>query len=74
MPAAQPLAAAELPERRTEARAYLAGSLTPRTRRYFARRRLTVPGLPGGVAARPAFLTRSALLRRVGRRVLRRLR
>lgn len=63
-----------LAERRAEARAYLSGSLTPRTRRYFSRRRLTVLGLPGGVPARAAFLTRSPLLRRVGRRLLRRLR
>lgn len=63
-----------LAARREDARAYLSGSLTPRTRRYFTRRRLTVLGLPGGVPARPAFLSRSPRLRRAAHRVLRRLR
>ncbi|GHB45455.1 hypothetical protein GCM10010347_13700 [Streptomyces cirratus] len=63
-----------LAARREEAQRYLSGSLTPRTRRYFKRRRLTVLGLPGGVPARLAFLPRSPRLRRAVHRVLRRLR
>ncbi|MGW7103481.1 polysialyltransferase family glycosyltransferase [Streptomyces sp. NPDC054838] len=63
-----------LAERREQARTYLSGSLAPRTRRYFKRRRLTVLGLPGGIPARLAFLPRSPLLRRTAHRVLRRLR
>ncbi|MFE2324819.1 polysialyltransferase family glycosyltransferase [Streptomyces sp. NPDC059385] len=57
--------------RRADAEAYLAGHLTPRTWRYFTRRRLTGLGLPGGIPARLAFLPRSRAVRRVARRLKR---
>ncbi|MFB6615415.1 polysialyltransferase family glycosyltransferase [Streptomyces sp. NPDC085524] len=59
--------------RRADAEAYLARHLTPRTRRYFTRRRLTGLGLPGGVPARLSFLPRSRVVRRVARRLRRAL-
>ncbi|MFF3621994.1 polysialyltransferase family glycosyltransferase [Streptomyces sp. NPDC002467] len=57
--------------RRADAEAYLARHLTPRTWRYFTRRRLTGLGLPGGIPARLAFLPRSRAVRRVARRLKR---
>ncbi|MFD7260914.1 polysialyltransferase family glycosyltransferase [Streptomyces sp. NPDC059874] len=62
-----------LAARRPAAEAYLARHLTPRTRRYFTRRRLTGLGLPGGVPARLSFLPRSRMARRVARRLRRAL-
>ncbi|CAM5557592.1 hypothetical protein SAVIM338S_04580 [Streptomyces avidinii] len=56
-----------LAARRAEAERWLAGSLAPRNRRYFTRRRLTALGLPGGVPARLSFLPRSRAARRVAR-------
>ncbi|MGW5846807.1 polysialyltransferase family glycosyltransferase [Streptomyces sp. NPDC055254] len=60
-----------LAARRAVAEAYLARRLTPRTWRYFTRRRLTALGLPGGVPAPLAFLPRSRAVRRVARRLRR---
>ncbi|MGW2562962.1 alpha-2,8-polysialyltransferase family protein [Streptomyces sp. NPDC001514] len=51
---------------RTAAETYLAAHLSPRTWRYFKRRRLTVLGLPGGIP-----VPRNAAVRRVARRVRR---
>ncbi|KND32061.1 alpha-2,8-polysialyltransferase family protein [Streptomyces acidiscabies] len=56
------------PYLRPVAEKYLASRLTPRTQRYFRRRRLTALGLPGGIPARLAFLPRNATARRVVRR------
>lgn len=56
-----------LAERRPEAERWLAGQLTPRTWRYFTRRRLTALGLPGGIPAQLSFLPRSRTARRVAR-------
>jgi hypothetical protein len=47
---------------------YLAAHLSPRTRRYFRRKRLTSLGLPGGIPERLAFLPNNATARRVVRR------
>ncbi|MCM9081394.1 alpha-2,8-polysialyltransferase family protein [Streptomyces spororaveus] len=58
-----------LAARRPAAEAYLARHLTPRTRRYFTRRRLTALGLPGGIPAQLSFLPRSRAVRRVVRRM-----
>ncbi|MHC5906117.1 alpha-2,8-polysialyltransferase family protein [Streptomyces sp. S6] len=55
------------PHLRSTAERYLATRLTPRTQRYFRRRRLTALGLPGGIPARLAFLPRNATARRVVR-------
>ncbi|UQX02650.1 alpha-2,8-polysialyltransferase family protein [Streptomyces sp. RerS4] len=63
-----------LAERRAPAEAYLAKNLTPHTWRYFARRRLTVLGLPGGIPAQLSFLPRSPAVRRVVHRLRRGLR
>ncbi|MEV7522952.1 polysialyltransferase family glycosyltransferase [Streptomyces sp. NPDC091371] len=60
-----------LAARRPAAEAYLARHLTPRTWRYFTRRRLTGLGLPGGIPAQLSFLPRSRTVRRVARRVRR---
>ncbi|WP_351229453.1 alpha-2,8-polysialyltransferase family protein [Streptomyces sp. NPDC002133] len=51
---------------RKAAESYLAAHLSPRTWRYFKRRRLTVLGLPGGIP-----VPRHAAVRRVARRVRR---
>ncbi|WP_416974540.1 alpha-2,8-polysialyltransferase family protein [Streptomyces sp. 4F14] len=56
------------PHLRPTAERYLATRLTPRTQRFFKRRRLTALGLPGGIPARLAFLPRNATARRVVRR------
>lgn len=56
-----------LAPRRAEAERWLAGNLTPRTWRYFTRRRLTALGLPGGIPAQLSFLPRSRAARRVAR-------
>ncbi|MFF5781923.1 polysialyltransferase family glycosyltransferase [Streptomyces virginiae] len=54
---------------RPAAEAYLAKRLTPRTWRYFTRRRLTTLGLPGGIPAQLSFLPRSPAVRRAVRRM-----
>ncbi|MBC2875341.1 MULTISPECIES: polysialyltransferase family glycosyltransferase [Streptomyces] len=72
--AMQPRVNADL---RPAAERYLAHHLTPRTRRYFKRRRLTALALPGALPARLAFLPRNPAVRRLARRarsVQRRLR
>ncbi|MDN3295916.1 polysialyltransferase family glycosyltransferase [Streptomyces ficellus] len=51
------------PDLRPAAERYLAAHLSPRTHRYFKRRRLTVLGLPGGLP-----LPRNAVTRRLARR------
>ncbi|MBT2445739.1 hypothetical protein J7F03_01275 [Streptomyces sp. ISL-43] len=56
-----------LAARRAEAERWLAGQLTPRTWRYFTRRRLTALGLPGGIPSQMSFLPRSRTARRVAR-------
>ncbi|WP_030763273.1 MULTISPECIES: polysialyltransferase family glycosyltransferase [unclassified Streptomyces] len=58
-----------LAARRPAVEAYLAERLTPRTWRYFTRRRLTALGLPGGIPAQLSFLPRSPAVRRVVRRM-----
>lgn len=58
-----------LSSRRAAAEAYLARHLTPRTLRYFARRRLTALGLPGGIPAGLSFLPRIPAVRRTVRRL-----
>ncbi|MGW6979327.1 polysialyltransferase family glycosyltransferase [Streptomyces sp. NPDC054932] len=58
-----------LAARRPAAEAYLAKHLTPRTWRYFTRRRLTSLGLPGGIPAQLSFLPRSRTVRRAVRRM-----
>ncbi len=58
-----------LAARRPAAEAYLARHLTPRTWRYFTRRRLTSLGLPGGIPAQLSFLPRSPAVRRAVRRM-----
>ncbi|MFD3699949.1 polysialyltransferase family glycosyltransferase [Streptomyces sp. NPDC058646] len=62
-----------LASRRPAAEAYLARHLTPRTWRYFTRRRLTSLGLPGGIPAQLSFLSRSPAVRRAVRRLRRAL-
>ncbi|GHE45268.1 hypothetical protein GCM10018785_13660 [Streptomyces longispororuber] len=56
------------PGLRPEAEAFLSTRLSPRTWRYFKRRRLSALALPGGVPARLAFIPRNATVRRVARR------
>lgn len=56
-----------LTEHRTEAERWLTANLTPDTRRYFTRRRLTTLGLPGGIPAQLSFLPRSRTARRLAR-------
>ncbi|MFJ5589128.1 polysialyltransferase family glycosyltransferase [Streptomyces noursei] len=65
------------PHLRPAAERYLAAHLSPRTRRYFKRRRLTALALPGALPSQLSFIPRNAALRRVARRaraVQRRLR
>ncbi|NSC23512.1 hypothetical protein FM076_21095 [Streptomyces albus subsp. chlorinus] len=57
-----------LPELRDEAERYLAAHLSPATRRYFKRRRLTALALPGAVPRQFAFVPRNPTVRRVARR------
>lgn len=57
-----------LPGLRPAAERYLSKHFTPRTQRYFKRKRLTALGLPGGIPERLAFLPRNATARRVVRR------
>ncbi|MDI6413352.1 MULTISPECIES: alpha-2,8-polysialyltransferase family protein [Streptomyces] len=57
-----------LPGLRQEAERYLAAHLSPATRRYFKRRRLTALALPGAVPRQFAFVPRSPAVRRVARR------
>ncbi|MET8244872.1 alpha-2,8-polysialyltransferase family protein [Streptomyces sp. NPDC005202] len=56
------------PDLRADAERYLSRHLSPRTRRYFKRRRLTSLALPGAVPAQLAFIPRNATVRRVARR------
>ncbi|MGK5732398.1 polysialyltransferase family glycosyltransferase [Streptomyces sp. URMC 124] len=56
------------PHLRGAAERYLTAHLTPRTRRYFKRRRLTALALPGGIPSQLSFLPRNAAVRRVARR------
>ncbi|MEU9389224.1 alpha-2,8-polysialyltransferase family protein [Streptomyces sp. NPDC048324] len=56
------------PSLRPQAERYLSKHLTPRTKRYFRRRRLTSLGLPGGIPERLAFIPRNSTARRVVRR------
>ncbi|MFF7024534.1 polysialyltransferase family glycosyltransferase [Streptomyces klenkii] len=56
------------PHLREAAERYLAAHLTPRTRRYFKRRRLTALALPGALPSQLSFLPRSRTVRRVARR------
>ncbi|MFF7361127.1 polysialyltransferase family glycosyltransferase [Streptomyces sp. NPDC008125] len=56
------------PDLRPAAERYLSTRLTPRTWRYFKRRRLGALALPGAVPGRLAFVRRNATLRRVARR------
>ncbi|MFI5636082.1 polysialyltransferase family glycosyltransferase [Streptomyces goshikiensis] len=60
-----------LAEHRGAAEAYLTRHLDERTWRYFSRRRLASQGLPGGIPAQLAFLTRSPAVRRAVRQVRR---
>ncbi|WP_369358335.1 polysialyltransferase family glycosyltransferase [Streptomyces sp. cg2] len=65
------------PHLRPAAERYLAAHLSPHTRRYFKRRRLTALALPGAIPSQLSFIPRNAALRRVARRaraVQRRLR
>ncbi|MFH8785888.1 polysialyltransferase family glycosyltransferase [Streptomyces roseoverticillatus] len=56
------------PHLREAAEDYLRTHLTPRTRRYFKRRRLTALALPGALPAQLSFLPRNPTVRRVARR------
>ncbi|CAM5264766.1 putative protein OS=Streptomyces alboniger OX=132473 GN=CP975_21840 PE=4 SV=1 [Streptomyces alboniger] len=56
------------PGLRADAERYLARHLSPRTWRYFKRRRLTALALPGAVPSQLAFIPRNAAVRRVARR------
>ncbi|GGX85637.1 polysialyltransferase family glycosyltransferase [Streptomyces hiroshimensis] len=56
------------PGLRTAAERYLTTHLTPRTRRYFKRRRLTALALPGAIPSQLSFLPRNPTVRRVARR------
>ncbi|GAA2664670.1 polysialyltransferase family glycosyltransferase [Streptomyces lunalinharesii] len=56
------------PHLRPAAERYLAAHLSPRTRRYFKRRRLTALALPGALPSQLSFLPRNATVRRVARR------
>ncbi|MFJ6695914.1 alpha-2,8-polysialyltransferase family protein [Streptomyces sp. NPDC091272] len=60
-----------LSAQRTRAEGYLLSHLSPGTRRYFKRRRLTSLALPGGLPQRLAFVPRNATVRRLARRVRR---
>ncbi|WP_432070780.1 polysialyltransferase family glycosyltransferase [Streptomyces sp. AA1529] len=57
-----------LPGLRPEAERFLAERLSPATRRYFTRRRLTALALPGAVPRQFAFVPRNRAVRRVARR------
>ncbi|QLE73625.1 hypothetical protein FGW37_20365 [Streptomyces rectiverticillatus] len=56
------------PGLRPAAERYLTAHLTPRTRRYFKRRRLTSLALPGAIPSQLSFLPRNPTVRRVARR------
>ncbi|MFE9772580.1 polysialyltransferase family glycosyltransferase [Streptomyces sp. NPDC005931] len=56
------------PGLRGDAESYLSARLSPATRPYFTRRRLTSLALPGAVPARLAFVPRNATVRRIARR------
>ncbi|MGK5547120.1 polysialyltransferase family glycosyltransferase [Streptomyces sp. URMC 127] len=56
------------PNLRNAAEQYLRTHLTPHTRRYFKRRRLTALALPGGIPSQLSFLPRNPTVRRVARR------
>ncbi|MFE0325549.1 alpha-2,8-polysialyltransferase family protein [Streptomyces sp. NPDC003753] len=56
------------PDLRAHAERYLTEHLSPRTWRYFKRRRLTSLALPGGIPVQLAFIPRNATVRRVARR------
>ncbi|MFF9123448.1 polysialyltransferase family glycosyltransferase [Streptomyces sp. NPDC014889] len=56
------------PSLRPAAERYLSRHSGPRTQRYFKRKRLTSLGLPGGVPAQLAFLSRNSTARRMVRR------
>lgn len=60
-----------LVQHRAAAEDYLTRHLDARTWHYFTRRRLASQGLPGGIPARLAFLTRSPVLRSAVRRARR---
>ncbi|GAA2321417.1 alpha-2,8-polysialyltransferase family protein [Streptomyces kunmingensis] len=59
------------PNLRPAAERYLTQHLTPRTWRYFKRRRLTALALPGGVPPQLGFIPRNATVRRVARQARR---
>ncbi|MFJ9039203.1 polysialyltransferase family glycosyltransferase [Streptomyces sp. NPDC102406] len=59
------------PNLRPAAERYLAQHLTPRTWRYFKRRRLTSLALPGGVPPQLGFIPRNATVRRMARQARR---
>ncbi|MFE5868052.1 polysialyltransferase family glycosyltransferase [Streptomyces roseifaciens] len=56
------------PNLRPAAERYLTTHLTPRTRRYFKRRRLTSLALPGAIPSQLGFLPRNPTVRKVARR------
>ncbi|MFE3647940.1 polysialyltransferase family glycosyltransferase [Streptomyces sp. NPDC059122] len=56
------------PHLRPAAERYLAAHLSPLTRRYFKRRRLTALALPGALPSQLSFIPRNAAVRRVARR------
>ncbi|MEU3709209.1 polysialyltransferase family glycosyltransferase [Streptomyces catenulae] len=56
------------PQLRPAAERYLSAHLTPYTRRYFKRRRLTALALPGAIPSQLAFLPRNPAVLRVARR------
>ncbi|MER6417332.1 alpha-2,8-polysialyltransferase family protein [Streptomyces sp. NPDC001137] len=56
------------PSLRAAAERHLSEHLSPRTKRYFRRKRLTALGLPGGLPERLAFIPRNSTARRVVRR------
>ncbi|MCQ8769347.1 polysialyltransferase family glycosyltransferase [Streptomyces telluris] len=56
------------PNLRGTAERYLTTHLTPHTRRYFKRRRLTSLALPGAIPSQLAFLPRNPTVRKVARR------
>ncbi|OIJ64197.1 polysialyltransferase family glycosyltransferase [Streptomyces mangrovisoli] len=56
------------PQLRGAAEEYLSRHLSPRTWRYFKRRRLTSLALPGALPAQLSFIPRNATVRRLARR------
>ncbi|MEU1671679.1 polysialyltransferase family glycosyltransferase [Streptomyces roseifaciens] len=56
------------PNLRPAAERYLTTHLTPHTRRYFKRRRLTSLALPGAIPSQLGFLPRNPTVRKVARR------